>query len=260
MSRSNSGMLAEIRRCKKLPAPRPSSRTASFSVVMWISRREVSRCRARYSCDGRGTGYALRQRNAHVFKGIEEPVGLGDAGKRRNRAILKRLDGNRHRYLYICRRRTVRITKRWNRKFRQRSVRFLHDRRMGAFERFLGFSPAPVREKAFARDPFCGIDRDEIDIAEESAMLETIVENKEVPEVLRFCDQTCRITIRADDDGHAGGASSRSGKVRRRQSSQGTIGPVPGTDDDRAGTFAFVAARQNNWTETFSHESARQAE
>jgi hypothetical protein len=111
--------------------------------------------------------------------------------------------------------------------------------------------PASVRrEEALAGDPLGGIDRDEIDIAIEAAVLKSIVQNEQIPEVPLFGEQTGCVSIGAHNNGNAGCAlRNQPGLVSRHV--PGDKGPLARAHDKRSGTSAFIAAGQHHRTEPF---------
>ena len=187
------------------------------------------------------------QRNPQVFKCVEKPVGFGDAGKRCNCAILNGFYRDRLATSIYAVRNSADNEGR-DGKFRQRRRMLLHDRRVGALDRFLGFSPASIREKAFPGKPLHRINRYKVDVAEEPAVLKAIIENEDVSKTPLFGEQTGSVTIGSDNDGRTGSTAGNQERFipcffpwNRR--------PTSAADDHDPGTLALVSTRQNDGTE-----------
>src|SRR5439155_1930111 len=89
----------------------------------------------------------------------------------------------------------------WNRKRRHWNAGdFQHARSVSAPKGSFGFTPPAARKQGFARGPFGGIDGNEVHIAVETAMLETVIENKDVPELFFLCQAACFIAIRSNQN------------------------------------------------------------
>src|SRR5262252_3996635 len=71
---------------------------------------------------------------------------------------------------------------------------------MGSLKRLLRLAPAPVRKKAFPRNPFDGVNGDQVDISIETTVLKSIIEKEQIPEVFIFGNEACRVTIGSDHD------------------------------------------------------------
>ena len=125
----------------------------------------------------------------------------------------------------------------------------LHDRRVRALDRFLGFSPASIREKAFPCMPLHRINRYKVDVAEEPAVLKAIIENEYVAKPPLFGEQTCSVAISSDNDGRTFSTACNQERLipgffpwNRR--------PTSAADNHDPCALALVSTRQNNGTES----------
>ena len=92
---------------------------------------------------------------------------------------------------------------------------FLHACRMCARIAIFRFPPASDGQQHFAGSPFDGIDGDDIHIAMEPPMLKSVIENKDISELLLFRNQSGLVSIGADDDRNISEPCVSSGTVHR---------------------------------------------
>jgi len=69
-----------------------------------------------------------------------------------------------------------------------------------AGNRCLRFAPSAGREQEFSGGPFDGIDGDDVDIAVQTSVLESIIENENISELLAFGEKTTLVSIYCNDD------------------------------------------------------------
>src|SRR6188768_2293942 len=143
-------------------------------------------------------------RNSLTLKSFEEAFRLGYAGERDGGLILKDFGRNTvASFIY-----TVENRLDWECRNGQRGNRptrlFLDTCGLRTLDRAFGFAPASERQQFFAFRPLGRIDSDEIHVAIQAAMLESIVENEQVAQSFALCQLSGFEAIGANNDRRSG--------------------------------------------------------